>query len=243
MNTARAVRKTALKFRASAKASFPHFKPRKDAKAKWRPRMETELHRAVERQEFRVHYQPIVSLPTGQIDGFEALLRWDHPVQGLISTNEFIPVAEETGLIVPIGEWVLRTACAQASTWAGGEYPHLRASINLSSCQLKQERLLESVTRVLQDTGLAPHLLQLELTESRFMDDVEKSIRTFTELSSMGVRIALDDFGTGTSSLSYLRALPVDTLKLDGSFLREVADDPDAAAMVESTGSLTWLTI
>ena len=178
-----------------------------------RLQIETELHQTLERQEFRIDYQPIVSLQTGQIDGFEALLRWDHPVHGLIPPTEFIPVAEETGLIVPIGEWVLRTVCAQASAWAAGGYPHLRASINLSPRQLNQERLVESVARALQDTGLAPHLLQLELTESKFMDDVEKSVRTFTELSSMGVRIALDDFGTGASSLSYLRSLPVHTLK------------------------------
>ena len=199
-----------------------------------RLQMETELRRALERQEFRVHYQSIVSLQTGQIDGFEALVRWDHPEQGLIPPRDFIPVAEETGLIVRIGEWVLRTVCAQASAWAGGGYPHIRASVNLSSRQLNPERLVESVTRALQDTGLAPHLLQLELTESRFMDDVEQSVRTFTELSSMGVRIALDDFGTGASSLSYLRSLPVHTLKMDGSFLREVGENPDAAGIVSA---------
>ena len=227
MNTGRSVKETAL-------VPLRHLQPTKGRKRKRRLQMETELSRAVERQEFRIHYQPILSLQTRQVDGFEALVRWDHPVQGLIPPREFIPVAEETGLIVPIGEWVLRTACAQASAWAGGGYPHLRASINLSSCQLKQERLVESVTRALQDTGLAPHLVQLELTESKFMDDVEKSVRIFTELSSMGVRIALDDFGTGASSLSYLRSLPVHTLKMDGSFLRDVVDDPDAAGMVSA---------
>ena len=218
----------------SAKVPLLNLQPTKGGKRKGRLQMETELCGAVERQEFRVHYQPIVSVQTGQIDGFEALVRWDHPVQGLIPPGEFIPVAEETGLIVPIGEWVLRTACAQASAWASGGYPHLRASINLSSCQLKPGSLVESVTRALQDTGLAPHLLQLELTESKFMDDVEKSVRTFTELSAMGVRIALDDFGTGASSLSYLRSLPIHALKMDGSFLREVVDDPDAAGIVSA---------
>jgi len=138
MNTARSVKETALRVCASAKDPLLHLQPTKGRKRKGRLQMETELSRAIERQEFRIHYQPIVSLQTGQIDGFEALVRWDHPVQGLILPREFIPVAEETGLIVPIGEWVLRTACAQASAWAGEGYPHLRASINLSSCQLKQ---------------------------------------------------------------------------------------------------------
>ena len=166
--------------------------------------------------------------------GFEALLRWRHPQQGLIPPRRFIPLAEETGLIEPIGDWVLRKACKQVKVWQAAGFPPLYVSVNLSGRQLTQENLRERVTRALRDCDLEGDLLQLELTESVFLDDLQRSMATLRDLRSIGVRIALDDFGTGTSSLSYLRHLPIDCLKIDQSFLFGVPDDRDAAAVFEA---------
>jgi EAL domain-containing protein (putative c-di-GMP-specific phosphodiesterase class I) len=162
----------------------------------------------------------------------EALLRWHHPELGLVQPIEFIPLAEDTGMIVPIGEWVLRTACAQSKSWQGAGFAPLSLAVNLSARQFQQRNLSEMVVRILQETGLNAHDLKLELTESSIMKNAESAVRTLGELKAMGVKIAIDDFGTGYSSLGYLKRLPIDTLKIDRSFVRDVTADPDDAALV-----------
>jgi diguanylate cyclase (GGDEF)-like protein/PAS domain S-box-containing protein len=183
--------------------------------------IETALRRSLERRELRIYYQPIIELRTGTIDGVEALLRWEHPERGLLNPDEFITVAEETGLIVPIGAWVLDQACRQVQRWQA-EVPALdplRLSVNLSGRQLGHAKLVEDVAAVLGETGIDPNLVELEITESVLMDDVEMSQETLSQLHALGVKLAVDDFGTGYSSLSYLRRFPVDLLKVDKSFV------------------------
>jgi len=194
--------------------------------------LETDLRRAIEHQEFQLHYQPILSLITGEIVGFEALLRWQHPQRGLVSPEEFISVAEETGLIVPIGEWALRTACVQNKTWQEADLPPLYVAVNLSGRQFKQQDLIERIIGILTDTGLDSRWLELELTESIIMEDAETTIKTLRELEGLGVQLSIDDFGTGYSSLSYLKRFPIDTLKIDRSFVSDITTDPDDAAII-----------
>jgi diguanylate cyclase (GGDEF)-like protein len=189
--------------------------------------VETELRWALERQEFRLHYQPIVEMGTGHPIGFEALLRWEHPRHGLIPSSAFIPVAEETGLIVPIGWWVLEEACRQMGEWHA-RYPDTVSSIicvNLSSKQFFQVDLVEQIERRLRAAGLKPDCLKLEITESAIMSDPRSAADALTQLRDLGVRIAVDDFGTGHSSLSYLQQFPIDTLKIDRSFVQKMAAD------------------
>jgi diguanylate cyclase (GGDEF)-like protein len=198
--------------------------------------VETDLRHAVERGEFRVHYQPIVELTTGQMTEVEALVRWEHPERGLVPPNAFIPLAEETNLIVPIGQWVLEQACHQAQAWAL-QYPArppLVMSVNLSARQLQQPDLTEVVTGILRRSGLAPKCLKLEITESVLMRDAEAAIRTLRELRDIGVQLAIDDFGTGYSSLAYLNQFPIDALKIDRSFVATLAQGADNAAVVRS---------
>ncbi|MFQ5859710.1 MAG: EAL domain-containing protein, partial [Anaerolineae bacterium] len=182
--------------------------------------LENDLRHALEREEFVVYYQPQVNINTRQIVGMEALVRWQHPERGLILPMEFIPVAEETGLIVPLGEWVLRTACAQARAWQEAGLPPLRVAVNLSARQFQQRNLAERVGQVLQETGLDPHCLQLEITEGVAIQDVDFTIKMLRRLKAMGVQIAIDDFGTGHSALSYLKRFPIDVVKIDRSFVR-----------------------
>ncbi|MBI3609120.1 MAG: EAL domain-containing protein [Nitrospirae bacterium] len=193
--------------------------------------LENSLRRALERREFMVHYQPQIHLPTGEITGMEALARWQHPERGLVSPAQFIPLAEETGLIVPIGEWVLRTACAQTKAWKTTGAGALRITVNLSVRQFRQKNLAEIVGRVLAETGLDPSDLVLELTEGSIMQNVETTIAALRALKTMGVRISIDDFGTGYSSLNYLKRFPVDILKIDQSFVRNITNDPGNAAI------------
>ncbi len=194
--------------------------------------LENDLRHALDRDEFRVQYQPIADTATGQIVGAEALLRWHHPERGVISPDEFIPFAEETGLIVPIGEWVLREACFQNRAWQEAGYPAIRVTVNLSARQLQQENLARIVADLLDESGLLPQHLQLEITEGAVMKNVEFIIATLHELRSMGVGISVDDFGTGYSSLSYLKRFPIDSVKIDRSFVRDLANDPSDAAIV-----------
>ena len=208
------------------------------AKASQRVVLESELRRAVERQEFVVHYQPQVSISSGQVVGLEALVRWQHPIRGLVAPGEFIPLAEEAGLIVPLGEWVLRTACAQNKAWQQAALAPLRVAVNLSARQLQQPILVEMVTRVLKESGLAPHYLRLEITEGVVVQDVDLIIPMLRELRRMGVEISIDDFGTGYSSLSYLRRLPIDEVKIDRSFVRDITVDPGDAAIVTAMVAL-----
>jgi diguanylate cyclase (GGDEF)-like protein/PAS domain S-box-containing protein len=200
-----------------------------------RLQLETDLRWAIERQELRVHYQPIVSLKTGQLAGFEALVRWQHPDRGLISPAEFIPIAEETGLIVPIGEWVLHTACQQTYQWQV-QFPTvpLSISVNLSSKQLSQPHLVQQVDQILQQTGLAPKQLKLEITESSIMQDAVSAAKVLTQLKARNVQISIDDFGTGYSSLSRLHEFPIDTLKIDRSFISLISRSGEKTELVQA---------
>jgi len=199
-----------------------------------RLRLETALRHALERNELLLHYQPQVSLKTGRIIGAEALLRWQHAEMGLISPLEFIPLAEETGLIIPIGEWVLHTACAQAQSWRKTGFGELQIAVNLSGRQFQHQHLARLVKKVLKETGLDPRLLDLELTESLLMHNTDAILGTMEELHAHGVAFSMDDFGTGYSSLSYLKRFPIDTLKIDQSFVRDIPRDPDDAAIAQA---------
>ena len=206
--------------------NFQFYSADMHAHAVKRLKMENALRGATDRGELVLHYQPLVNLKSGQIEGMEALLRWNHPELGLVPPLDFIPLAEETGLIIPIGEWVLRTACTQARAWQDAGLPPLRLSVNLSARQFQKD-LVSLVALVLEDTGLEAKYLELELTESVVMQNPEKGITTLAALDRMGVRLSIDDFGTGYSSLSYLKRFPIDTLKVDRSFVRDIPDDTD----------------
>lgn len=184
--------------------------------------IEMDLTKAIDRAEFQVYYQPQVDLQTGQIVGMESLMRWHHPIRGMVSPGTFIPIAEELGLIVPLGEWVLKTACQQAKRWQSFYLEPLRVSVNLSMRQFQQPNLPERVEAILQETGLEPHLLILELTESCLMQDVQSTILTLEALKKIGIEISIDDFGTGYSSLYCLDRLPIDALKIDQTFSKQI---------------------
>lgn len=202
-----------------------------NAKALKRLTMEGNLRRALEREEFEVYYQPKVEITTQQIVGTEALLRWRHPESGIISPAEFIPLAEETGLIIPIGEWILHTACAQSKAWQNEGFD-LHLAVNLSARQFQQENLLKTVTNIVGETGFDSHCLELEVTESSIMKNAESAVRTLNELKETGMKVSIDDFGTGYSSLGYLKHLPIDILKIDKSFVQDIADNADDMALV-----------
>jgi diguanylate cyclase (GGDEF)-like protein len=205
-----------------------------NAKTTRRLSLESELRRALERGEFLLHYQPQFDLAQRRITGFEALARWQHPDLGLVPPNDFIPLAEETGLIAPLGEWVLREACAQAKIWHTNGHRDLRMAVNLSSRQFFQENVLETVTRALDKTHLPPGCLELELTESCVMQNPDEATVTLCLLNNMGIRIAIDDFGTGHSSLNHLKRFPIDCLKIDRSFVHDVTLNPEDGAIVQA---------
>jgi EAL domain-containing protein (putative c-di-GMP-specific phosphodiesterase class I) len=188
-----------------------------------RQSIEESLRRAMERQEFTVYYQPKVNLSSGEITGAEALLRWTHPVRGPVSPAQFIPVAEDCGLILPIGHWVLQEACKQARAWVDAGLPQATMAVNISAMQLRDEDFLEGIFAILNETNLDPRLLELELTESVLMKHAESTESILRTLRSRGLQVAVDDFGTGYSSLSYLRKFPIDALKIDQSFVRQIA--------------------
>jgi len=192
-----------------------------------RLQLETDLRRALERGEFQNFYQPIVALDSGEIAGFEALSRWQHPTRGLLGPNEFIPVAEETGLIRELGWWNLREACRQISEWRAGSLAnrHLTISVNLSAKQFLQPNLVEDIRKLLNELALPPEALKLEITESTVMTDPTGAVEMLQQIKSLGIRLAIDDFGTGYSSLSYLHRFPLDTLKIDRSFVSGMGDD------------------
>ncbi|MBI1824195.1 MAG: EAL domain-containing protein [Nitrospirae bacterium] len=197
-------------------------------------KLETGLRRALEREEFVLHYQPIVDLHTGKMIGAEALLRWKPKDSALVSPAEFIPVAEETGLILPIGEWALRTACVQNQDWQREGLPPIKIAVNLSVHQFREHHFLEVIQRILKETGLSPNFLELEITESHLMQNIDRTTETLTQLAQMGIQISIDDFGTGYSSLSYLRHLSIDTLKIDRSFVKDITENPDDQAIVSA---------
>jgi diguanylate cyclase (GGDEF)-like protein len=216
------------------------FEPSMRADTVGRLDIENDLRQAVERNELRVFYQPVVDLTTDRITGFEALVRWQHPVRGLIPPMSFIPLAEETGLILPIGNWVLETACRQARAWHD-EWPSeapLTMSVNLSARQFAQPDLVDQVAAILESTGLPASALKLEITESVVMDESETGINALRALRALGCRLALDDFGTGYSSLSYLKSLPLDTIKIDRSFVAGLADDDANLPIVQAVIAL-----
>ncbi len=196
--------------------------------------LENELHHALQRREFVVYYQPQVNTTTGEITGMEALVRWQHPKFGLVAPDKFIPLAEETGLIVPIGEWVLKTACAQNKAWQDAGLSPLRVAVNLSVRQFQQPLLLNIVAQTLQETGLSPQFLELEITETIAMHNVELTKAILSELHQMGVYLSIDDFGTGYCSLGYLKQFPLHTLKIDKSFVRDLATDPQNAGIINA---------
>ena len=202
--------------------------------------LENDLRQAVQRGELRVHYQPIVILESGEVTGVEALVRWQHPARGLLPPVEFISIAEETGLIVPIGQWVLEQACRQVVAWRA-EFPGqaaLMVSVNLSLRQFQQPKLVEQVSRALREAGLAPAWLKLEITESVIMRDVETTIKTLEQLKELGVQLAIDDFGTGYSSLAYLKRLPLDILKIDRGFIHGIGRNAEDTAIVRAIISM-----
>ncbi|MFN2581565.1 MAG: putative bifunctional diguanylate cyclase/phosphodiesterase, partial [Candidatus Dormibacteria bacterium] len=202
------------------------------AKALQRIALEHGLRKALPQGELSMHYQPIFDLRANCITGMEALMRWQHPDLGAIPPSVFIPLAEAIGVAVPMGMWALRTACEQAKSWHDAGFRNLTLAVNLSVCQLQQPDLVSFVRSTLQETGLPARMLELEITESSAMQSPETSIKTLYDLKKLGIRISLDDFGTGHSSLSYLKSFPIDTLKIDQSFVRDINTDPDTAAIV-----------
>jgi EAL domain-containing protein (putative c-di-GMP-specific phosphodiesterase class I) len=193
--------------------------------------LENALRRALRREEFTVHYQPQADVDTGEIVGMEALVRWQHPKRGLVSPGEFIPLAEETGLIMPLGEWVLRTACAQDKAWQEASLRPLRVAVNLSARQFQQPNVVDLVARVLKETRLEPDYLELEITESLAMQNADSTIVVLRDLREMGIRISIDDFGAGYSSLGYLKKFAIHTLKIDRSIVDGLTRGPNDAAI------------
>jgi EAL domain-containing protein (putative c-di-GMP-specific phosphodiesterase class I) len=226
--------------KSSGRARFAVFDPRRDAPAVIRLDLETDLWRALQREEGELFYQPTIDLQSGSIAGCEALSRWRHPHLGLVSPSEFVPLAEEMGLMVTIGRWVLEEACRQANFWhahaPGGR--RVSVSVNLSAQEFQHPDLARQVAGALRRTGLAPHLLILEITEGILMEDAPGTLKMLRALKRLGVQIAIDDFGTGYSSLSYLRRFPVDIVKIDRSLVEPLRDDRRSTAIVRAVTAL-----
>ena len=218
----------------NGRRSFQFFKPAMNVRAVERQFIEEGLRGALERQEFALHYQPKVNLTTGAITGAEALIRWTHPARGSISPADFIPVAEDCGLILPIGAWVLREACAQARIWMDAGLPVASMAVNVSAMEFRAENFLENLFAVLAETGLDPKSLELELTESVLMKHAASAAAILQTLRESGIRVTIDDFGTGYSSLSYLRKFPVDALKIDQSFIRQISSAGNDTVIVKA---------
>lgn len=220
--------------KSEGRNNFQYYAAQMNAMAWQRLALETELRRALEREEFVLYYQPKVDLASGKIIGMEALLRWQSAERGLVEPSEFIALLEETGLILPVGEWVLRTACKQACAWQKIGFPTLRVAVNLSALQFRQPDLADVFLDIFKENGLEPRMgaLEFELTESMLMKNVDLTIATLNKLHEMGVQFAIDDFGTGYSSLSYLKRFPIHSLKIDQSFVRDLSSNADDAAIV-----------
>ena len=218
----------------AGRGTFAFFEESLNQRAQVRRQLETDLRLALERSEFELVYQPLFDLEDNCISSFEALLRWNHPTRGVISPTEFIPVAEDTGLIVPIGAWTIREACRRAVTWPG----ELRIAVNVSAVQFHRGGLQDTILQALAGSGLPPARLEIEITESIFLDGGESTLKLLHSLRSLGVRIALDDFGTGYSSLSYLQSFPFDKLKIDRSFIQNLLTRPGASAIVRAITEL-----
>jgi len=219
--------------KAKGRGAYQLFEPEMEEEARSRHALEQDLRGALESREFHLVFQPQVRLDNSELTGFEALLRWKHPSRGFVSPADFIPIAEETGLIVPIGEWVLRTACATAVSWPG-----VTVAVNLSPVQFRSRGLVAMVTSALAEAGLPPQRLELEVTETALLDDSEATIEILHQLRALGVRVSLDDFGVGYSSLSYLRKFPFDRIKIDRSFVGTLGESPESVAIVRTIASL-----
>jgi EAL domain-containing protein (putative c-di-GMP-specific phosphodiesterase class I) len=215
-------------------ASFRYYAAEMNASAFQRMTVENSLRHALERNELSLHYQPLVNLESGKVTGVEALLRWHHPELGMVTPDMFIPIAEESSLIIPIGEWVLGEACRQIKHWREAGYPDLRVAVNISSRQLWQPNLVDTILRIVAESGADAAGLELELTESMLMRHTEETVAMLTKLRDHGIRLAVDDFGTGYSSLAYLKSFPIHTLKIDRSFIRDISEDPNDAAITSA---------
>ena len=220
--------------KADGRGTYRYFEPEMNTRMRARRELEMDLRRALVNKEFELHYQPLVNLQTNEVNGFEALLRWNNPVRGMVSPADFIPIAEETGLIIPLGEWVLKSACYEAVDWP----EHIKVAVNLSPAQLNNRNLLSVVTGALSETGMPPHKLQLEITETVLLQNTFATLATLHELRKLGVQIALDDFGTGYSSLSYLRSFPFDKIKIDRSFIQDLSKGEEPVAIVQAVANL-----
>jgi diguanylate cyclase (GGDEF)-like protein/PAS domain S-box-containing protein len=220
--------------KADGRGAYRFFEPEMDARMRQRRELEMDLRKALVNGEFELYYQPLVDLQSNDITGFEALLRWNHPERGLISPAQFIPIAEETGLIIPLGEWVLRRACEETAGWPGD----VKVAVNLSPSQLKSRNLVQIVISALAASGMAATRLQLEITESVLMQNTFATLATLHQLRALGVQIAMDDFGTGYSSLSYLRSFPFDKIKIDRSFINDLSNGAEPLAIVRAIASL-----
>jgi diguanylate cyclase (GGDEF)-like protein/PAS domain S-box-containing protein len=224
--------------KAKGRGKYCFCTPGLNEEAKRRQKLEVDLHKAVVRQEFVLYYQPLVSADTGRITGMEALLRWNHPEEGLIFPNQFIPVLEYLGLMTEVGHWALMTACRQNAEWQREGLDPVRVAVNVSAQQFHRGNIVSAVTEVLDETGLDPCWLELEITESLTLDNTENTILIMRDLKLLGISLSLDDFGTGWSSLAYLRRFPLDRIKIDRSFMRDVVSQPAADAVVRSILSL-----
>jgi diguanylate cyclase (GGDEF)-like protein len=220
--------------KGDGRGMYRFFEQEMDKRMKERRGLEMDLRQALNNGEFELHYQPLVNLQTNEITAFEALLRWNHPSKGLISPADFVPIAEETGLIVSIGEWVLRMACKETANWPG----HVKVAVNLSPAQLKSKNLVALVLSALEDSGLRAERLQLEITETMLMQNTFATLGTLHQLRKLGVQIAMDDFGTGYSSLSYLRSFPFDKIKIDRSFIQDLSNGAEPRAIVHAVAGL-----
>lgn len=218
----------------SGRGMYRFFEPAMDASLRERQALEKELRRAVAGEEFELHYQPLINAESGEVTGFEALARWRNPDRGLLPPSEFIPMAEDIGLIGTLGEWVLRRACLDAVTWPG----QLKVAVNLSPEQFRQKTLAHAVVAALDESGLSPGRLELEITESALLENTDETLAVLHQFRTLGVRIAMDDFGTGFSSLSYLRSFPFDRIKIDRSFVSEIAESKDCRSIVSAVAAL-----
>ena len=218
--------------------TYKFFKQDMNARAVQRQSIEASLRRALERHEFLLHYQPKINFHSGTIVGVEALIRWQHPERGLLQPSQFVPIAEDCGLILPIGRWVLREACLQAQSWLEAGLPPVTVAVNTSALEFRAKDFLQNLSKTLDETGLEPRYLELELTESVLMRNAEASDSVLHALSDLGVKLAIDDFGTGYSSLSYLSQFPIDTLKIDQSFVNQITSNPDDATIIGAVISM-----
>ena len=216
------------------KATFHFYTTDINREVKERLALKNDLNKALERNEFSLHYQPKLEIATGRITGVEALMRWNNETLGMVSPARFIPVMEESGLVVEVGEWALRTACEQHRAWAEGGFPGVRVAVNLSARQLREPRFVDMVKQVLRESGVDPGGLEIEITESMLMSDAESAVVALTDLHDIGIHVAMDDFGTGYSSLSYLKRFPIDTIKIDRSFVADITTNADDAEIIRT---------